>query len=553
MQSNSDPHKPPARKTGRQLYLASALFIVLVLLALTVISRGWFGINRSGLNEATTGASATTTSFADGVASSTSSATTAPRIMQAASPTPLVYVGNPAAPQPPPSRVDPASRYYTETGHFLSGDFLRYYDNTPKSETLLGLPLTEAFPEQFPGGAVYQVQYFERGRLEYHPESAQRIELGLLASAMLKGRTFSPLPTLADTKTRVYFPQTGHTISNGFLNYWKANGSLATFGYPLSEEMGEDGLTVQYFERARFEYHKELEGTPYAVQLSPVGYTALKAESFNIPLGTLVQMDPPRVAEGHTTEVEVAATAGLTVTGQYEGRELFFKYDPARGVAWSLIGAVPFADTGTRQVTISLKDGAGGERTVSRNLTVGSYPFPSESLQFDPATSTLLDPAITSKELKMLNGIFAGRTPVQYWSGPFSMPLDGQIRITSYFATRRCYNCPDVSTPTTYHGGMDMAASIGTSVRAPADAKVVFAGELSDRGNTIILDHGLGVYSLLAHNSKLTATVGQMVRKGDVVSLSGNSGLSTGPHLHWELHVSGPPVDPREWVARSLP
>ncbi len=553
MQPNSDPHKSTARKTGQRLYLAFALLIVLALLATVVTSRSWFGTSQSGLNEATTGASATTIPSAAIAASSTSSTRATSGVVQTASSTPLVYMGDPLAPQPPPARVDPASRYYTETGHYLSGDFLSYYDNTPKSETLLGLPLTEAFPEQFPGGTLYQVQYFERGRLEYHPESAQRIQLGLLASAMLKGRTFGPLPTLADTKTRLYFPQTGHTISNGFLNYWKANGGLTTFGYPLSEEMGEDGLTVQYFERARFEYHQDLEGTPYAVQLSPVGYTALYAERFNIPMGTLVQLDPPSVAEGHTTEIEVAATAGVTVTGQYEGRELFFKYDPARGVAWSLIGTVPFADTGARQVTISLKNGDGGQRTVSRNLEVDSYPFPSESLQFDPATATLLDPAITSKELKMLNGIFAGRTPEQYWSGPFSMPLNGQIRITSYFATRRCYNCPDGSTPTTYHGGMDMAASIGTPVRAPADGKVVFAGALSDRGNTIILDHGLGVYSLMGHNSKLIATVGQMVRKGDVISLSGNSGLSTGPHLHWELHVSGPPVEPREWVARSLP
>lgn len=133
------------------------------------------------------------------------------------------------------------------------------------------------------------------------------------------------------------------------------------------------------------------------------------------------------------------------------------------------------------------------------------------------------------------------------------MPLDGPIRITSAFATRRCYNCPDGSAPTTYHGGMDMAADEGTPVHAPADGVVVFAGKLEVRGNAIIIDHGLGVYSLLAHNSKLIATVGQMVKKGDVVSLSGSTGLSTGPHLHWELHVSGPPVEPLEWVNRALP
>jgi murein DD-endopeptidase MepM/ murein hydrolase activator NlpD len=100
---------------------------------------------------------------------------------------------------------------------------------------------------------------------------------------------------------------------------------------------------------------------------------------------------------------------------------------------------------------------------------------------------------------------------------------------------------------------MDMAAAMGSPVHAPADGRVVFSGKLAVRGNAIIIDHGLGVFSLFAHNSKLIATVGQMVRKGDVVSYSGSTGLSNGPHLHWELHVSGPSVEPLEWVNRAMP
>ena len=77
--------------------------------------------------------------------------------------------------------------------------------------------------------------------------------------------------------------------------------------------------------------------------------------------------------------------------------------------------------------------------------------------------------------------------------------------------------------------------------------------KLAVRGNVVIIDHGMGVFSLMAHNSKLIAQVGQTVQKGDVVSLSGNTGLSNGPHLHWEVRVSGPPVDPLEWVNRAMP
>src|SRR5205823_11236398 len=115
----------------------------------------------------------------------------------------------------------------------------------------------------------------------------------------------------------------------------------------------------------------------------------------------------------------------------------------------------------------------GGKRTVTRNLESVSYPCPSESLQFDPEAAALLDPAITAKERAILDAIFSGRTPQQYWSGPFRVPVDGPIRITSAFGTRRCYNCPDGSTPTSYHGGVDIAVPQGTPVHAPADGVIV--------------------------------------------------------------------------------
>ncbi|HEY0070844.1 MAG TPA: M23 family metallopeptidase, partial [Chloroflexia bacterium] len=321
----------------------------------------------------------------------------------------------------------------------------------------------------------------------------------------------------------------------------------------LSEEIQEAGGTVQYIERARFEYHPGFVGTPYAIQISPLGYSALKQAHFNLPMGMLVRFNPPRLAEGHTATVEVAASPGVSLTGQYEGRTLHFTLDEARGVAWAMLGAVPFQDVGPRQVTLYLENGDGGSRVVTRTLEITPYNFPSEVLSFDPETAALLDPAYTGPETETLERIFAGRTPEQYWDGPFIMPLAGNIRITSQFATRRCYNCAVGSKPTSYHGGLDMAAVEGTPVRAPAAGKVVFAGKLQVRGNVVIIDHGLGVYTLLAHNSRLLVQEGQMVRQGDRVSLSGNTGLSNGPHLHWEVHASGPPVEPLEWVKRAMP
>ena len=123
--------------------------------------------------------------------------------------------------------------------------------------------------------------------------------------------------------------------------------------------------STQYFERARFEYDSGLEGTPYAVQLAPIGYLALRASGFNLPMGTLASFNPPIVAEGHTTILTVGASAGVTVTGQYEGRPLLFTQRPDKGTAWTLIGAVPFADLGPHTVTVNLQNADGGKRTIT--------------------------------------------------------------------------------------------------------------------------------------------------------------------------------------------
>ena len=464
------------------------------------------------------------------------------------------FTGDPIAPRPAPLTPAPYTTYFTETGHYLGGAFLDYYNASPQALTLYGLPISEEFPQQFNNGVILYVQYFERARMEWHPElpEGQRVQLGALSSYILGNKTFDRHDPVDSTDTSVYFPETGHTLSKAFLAYWQTNGGLSQFGYPISEETSDNGLTVQWFERARFEYYGNMPA-PYGVQLSPVGYLALKGANFNLPMGALVRFNPPRVAEGHTTTVTVGASAGVTVTGEYEGQPLLFQLDSERGVAWAVLGTQPFEDVGIHQVTINLQNGDGGKRTVTRNLETIPYPFPSESLQFDPETAALLAPDVVSQELSALGVIFSRRTPRQYWSGPFSMPLDGPIRITSAFATRRCYNCPDGSAPTSYHGGMDMATDVGTPVHAPADGVVVFAGALAERGNAVIIDHGMGVFSLLAHNTSFVAKPGQVVKEGDVVSLSGNTGLSNGPHLHWEVHVSGAPVDPLEWVSRTLP
>ena len=103
-----------------------------------------------------------------------------------------------------------------------------------------------------------------------------------------------------------------------------------------------------------------------------------------------------------------------------------------------------------------------------------------------------------------------------------------------------------------FHAGMDFSAPVGTDVFATGNAKVVFTGWKQGYGNTVELDHGFGYTTLYAHLYKVLVHNGQNVKRGDVIALVGNTGKSTGPHLHYEVRYQDKPVDPRNFYFYDL-
>lgn len=165
--------------------------------------------------------------------------------------------------------------YFSQTGHHLSGDFQTTWQADGGLMTF-GYPLTE--PIQQDGMTV---QYFERARFEQHDEAAGTrwaVQVTLLgnwaAQALRDSAPFTPLPAHTDPGSdpgRAFYPETGHSLAYGFKEYWEQHGGLYVFGYPISEEFQQGGFTVQYFERARFEWHPEFRGTQYEVLLGRIG------------------------------------------------------------------------------------------------------------------------------------------------------------------------------------------------------------------------------------------------------------------------------------------
>jgi hypothetical protein len=179
--------------------------------------------------------------------------------------------------QPPPPATTPApggachGRIFPETGKCVNEPFLSYW-NAHGQLPINGYPISDEFTETLEDGKPYKVQYFERVRMEHHPENAPPYDV-LLGQF---GRRIHPAdPPAPQNPAARFFPETGHNIGGGFLKYWEANGGLPQFGYPITEELSEtleDGktYTVQYFERARLEWHPE-NPPPYDVLLGQFG------------------------------------------------------------------------------------------------------------------------------------------------------------------------------------------------------------------------------------------------------------------------------------------
>ena len=164
----------------------------------------------------------------------------------------------------------PAAQYFPATGHWVQGDFLSFFDGHGGLD-MFGYPRTEQFVSN---GRL--VQYFQRARFESWPENPPpyNVQLMLIGDAVM-GPGDPPIPASQipspNDRTHTYFPQTGHTLSGAFRDYFNKHGGLTLFGYPTSEPyVGPSGLLMQRFQRARFEFHPELD-PPYQVSLGLLG------------------------------------------------------------------------------------------------------------------------------------------------------------------------------------------------------------------------------------------------------------------------------------------
>ena len=203
---------------------------------------------------------------------------------------------------------------------------------------------------------------------------------------------------------------------------------------------------------------------------------------------------------------------------------------------------------GRYEYKVVWKDSAGQEKSCAAVVAVRMGKFPTEHLKVEKQFVEP-DPEQQKRaedDSKKMRAIYDTVTPERLWKGAFRAPLKG-VETGGNFGRRRVLN----GVARSPHAGVDFPAPTGTSVFAPQAGKVVLAEDLYYSGNTIVIDHGFGIYTLYAHLSQFVAHAGDSVEAGAEIGKVGATGRVTGPHLHWGLTIDHARVNALQIVNRE--
>lgn len=183
--------------------------------------------------------------------------------------------------------------------------------------------------------------------------------------------------------------------------------------------------------------------------------------------------------------------------------------------------------------------GGAGFRVIPAFFTVEAVKFPSSRISVTKETEDLAqDQARIAKDQEMVRAARSSTHHMAYWKDGFCLPVEAPQ--STPFGYIRYVNGREWGR----HWGMDFSAGAGTPVRAANAGKVVLAARLHLSGNTVIIDHGLNLFTSYLHMQDIKVKVGDLVEKGTVIGLVGSTGFSTGPHLHWSATCGREPFDP---------
>jgi exodeoxyribonuclease VII small subunit len=255
-----------------------------------------------------------------------------------------------------------------------------------------------------------------------------------------------------------------------------------------------------------------------------------------------VVCSPDRPSPGELFFVSVEGlAAGIHPEVRFAGR--VFLLWPQGKTIWEGLAAVD-RDQTPGDVELAVIEANRAAALSRLSVRVAPRDYPEQRLTVPERTITLSpeDRERARREAQLIARALATRSPVRKWKAPVLLPAGGPV--SGPFGVRRIYNGKAKG----YHSGLDIAAARGTPVRCAAAGVVRLVGDFFYTGNTVVVDHGMGLLTAYFHMESATVAEGQMVRAGDVLGHVGSTGRSTGPHLHWGVYLSGVRADPMSWL-----
>ena len=264
-------------------------------------------------------------------------------------------------------------------------------------------------------------------------------------------------------------------------------------------------------------------------------------------INALIFVEPQSVLQGQAFLVAVdaptASAASVAINGE------FFSLTPEGDRYFTILPVAADAPPGSLPLTVAVADAAGRiALQIDTTITILDAGYITELVELDPTLTRLLDPDVIAEDRDLRESVQRQKSPERLWNRYFLQPSGGGI--SSTFGVRRSFNGAGV---TDFHTGMDHAGALGLPITAPESGVVAWTGETERRGIGVIIDHGAGIFTNYWHLSSIDISIepGATIGRGDAIGRMGNSGLSTGPHLHWEVVVHGVPVDPLQWIREN--
>lgn len=254
-----------------------------------------------------------------------------------------------------------------------------------------------------------------------------------------------------------------------------------------------------------------------------------------------VDLDFRALHPGEVVKVLVKTNAPVkTIQARFSGEKYLLGASPNPGEFLGLIGIDLGMKPGSYPIVFIPVYADGHHESVIKEILIVAKEFPVKKLWVDEKYVTPPPEALSRirEESQLLNEIYGIYSPRWLGKGPFVVPSTGEV--VPNFGERRFFN----NQPRSSHSGVDISSPYGTPVAASNSGRVILASNLYYAGNTVIIDHGLGVFTLYLHLSKFRVKRGDVVEKGTIIGEIGATGRVTGPHLHWGVKIQGNRVDP---------